>query len=53
VGDPGGKAFENYLDVIKKGGTYLSTLENRALPVLLYLSPNKPDQQVSITELVI
>jgi hypothetical protein len=52
LGDPTGKTVENYIDSVIPGGYYISTEFDRALQLILYVAPGKPDTSVSILELL-
>jgi hypothetical protein len=52
VGNPAGVQFNSYDDTIIKGGSWYALETERALPLVMYLAAGKPDQQVSITELL-
>ena len=51
-GKPGNKTFENYTEILEPNGSYISTDEERLLPLLVYLAANKPPGQASIAELM-
>jgi hypothetical protein len=49
---PAALQFGNYDDIMNKGGTWYALDSERLLPLVMYLDAGKPDQQVSITELL-
>ena len=50
IGAPGSKNFESYTEFIEPNGSYISTDDDRLLPILLYLAAGKQQGQASITE---
>jgi hypothetical protein len=50
VGKAAGKTFESHTEFIDPGATYISTDDDRLLPVLVYLAATKPPGQASVTE---
>ncbi len=51
VGSPEGKQFNTFDEFIDRNGTFNSAINERALPLIMYLDAGKQSQQVSITEL--
>jgi hypothetical protein len=56
VGNPTGvpavaKTFESYTEILEPNGSYISTDDDRLLPIYVYLAAGKPNGQASITEL--
>jgi hypothetical protein len=57
VGTPTGipavaKTFESYTEILEPNGSYISTDDDRLLPIYVYLAAGKPAGQASITELL-
>jgi hypothetical protein len=55
VGTPTGvpavaKTFESYTEILEPNGSYISTDDDRLLPIYVYLAVGKPSGQASITE---
>jgi hypothetical protein len=46
------KTFENYTEILEPNGSYISTDDDRLLPIYVYLAAGKPNGQASITELL-
>jgi hypothetical protein len=46
------KTFESYTEILEPNGSYISTDDDRLLPIYVYLAANKPAGQASITELL-
>ena len=46
------KTFESYTEILEPNGSYISTDDDRLLPIYLYLAAGKPAGQASITELM-
>jgi hypothetical protein len=46
------KTFESYTEILEPNGSYISTDDDRLLPIFVYLAANKPNGQASITELL-
>lgn len=49
---PNALQFGNYDDYMERKGTWYALENERLLPLIMYLDPGKPDQDVSITELL-
>jgi hypothetical protein len=45
------KTFESYTEILEPNGSYISTDDDRLLPIYVYLAAGKPNGQASITEL--
>jgi hypothetical protein len=45
------KTFESYTEILEPNGSFISTDDDRLLPIYIYLAANKPSGQASITEL--
>jgi hypothetical protein len=52
VGSPTNKTFDSYIDIIEPGGFYNSSEMDRSLQLILYVAANKPNNPVSISELL-
>jgi hypothetical protein len=46
------KTFESYTEILEPNGSYISTDDDRLLPIYVYLAAGKPSGQASITELM-
>lgn len=52
VGSPTNKTVDSYIDIIQPGGFYNSTEMDRSLQLILYVAANKPNNPISISELL-
>jgi hypothetical protein len=46
------KTFESYTEILEPNGSYISTDDDRLLPIYVYLANGRPNGQASITELL-